>query len=50
MALAIYWASQQERLGAVEAVFDWAEIETVLRCGAPIVCSIRCRGALPVLP
>ena len=28
--LAIYWASQQQRLGAVEAVFDWAEIETVL--------------------
>ena len=49
--LAIYWASQQERLGAVEAVFDWAEIETVLRCGAPIVCSIRfAEGALPGAP
>ena len=49
--LAIYWASQQKRLGAVEAVFDWAEIETVLRCGAPIVCSIRfAEGALPGAP
>ena len=43
--LAIYWASQQQRLGSVEAVFDWAEIETVLRCGAP--CRLQyplCRG------
>ena len=49
--LAIYWASQQGRLGAVEAVFDWGEIETVLRSGAPIVCSIRfAEGALPGAP
>lgn len=49
--LAIYWASQQQRLGAVEAVFDWEDVETVLRAGTPIVCSIRfAKDALPGAP
>lgn len=49
--LAIYWASQQQRLGTVEALAGWADAETVLRSGAPIVCSIRfAKDALPGAP
>jgi hypothetical protein len=49
--LAIYWASQQQRLGAVEALASWQEAEAVLRSGAPIVCSIRfAKGTLPGAP
>ena len=49
--LAIYWASQQQRLGAVEAVFDWARLK---RCCAAVhpsfAVSALPRGLCPVLP
>ena len=49
--LAVYWASQQQRLGAVEALAGWKDAETVLGSGAPIVCSIRfAKDALPGAP
>lgn len=49
--LAIYWASQQRRLGSVEALVDWGDTVTALGSGTPVVCSIRFdKGALPGAP
>ena len=49
--LAIYWASQQQRLGAVEALVDWRDAVTALGSGTPVVCSIRFdKEALPGAP
>ena len=39
--LAIYWASQNARIGAIEALADWQAALTVLNNGSPVVCSIR---------
>lgn len=39
--LALHWASQQGRLGAVETFSDWSEVGLILARGMPIVCSIR---------
>ena len=39
--LAIYWASQNARIGAIEALADWQAVLTVLNNGSPVVCSIR---------
>lgn len=39
--LAIYWASQNARIGAIEALVDWQAPLTVLNNGSPVVCSIR---------
>ena len=49
--LAIYWASENMRLGSVEALADWPTALTVLKSGSPIVCSIRFgKDALPGAP
>lgn len=49
--LAIYWASQNRRLGSVEALANWPTALTVLKAGSPIVCSIRFdKDALPGAP
>ena len=39
--LAIHWASQNARIGSVEALADWQAALTVLNNGSPVVCSIR---------
>ena len=39
--LAIHWASQNARIGAIEALTDWQAALTVLNNGSPVVCSIR---------
>ena len=39
--LAIHWASQNARIGAIEALADWKAALIVLNNGSPVVCSIR---------
>ena len=39
--LAIYWASQNTRIGSIEASVDWKAALTVLKKGSLVVCSIR---------
>ncbi len=41
--LAIYWASQNTRIGSIEASVDWKAALTVLKKGSLVVCSIRFR-------
>lgn len=49
--LAIHWASQNARIGSVEALPDWQAALTVLNNGSPVVCSIRFdKGDLPGAP
>ncbi len=39
--LAIQWASRHGIMGAVEALTNWRDAIKILRCGVPMVCSIR---------
>ena len=39
--LAIHWASQNARIGVIEALADWQAALIVLTNGSPVVCSIR---------
>ena len=42
--LAINWAAQNGRLGAVEAVYSWQDVVTGLQGGVPMVASINYRA------
>ncbi|HCG70391.1 MAG TPA: hypothetical protein DE147_08015 [Gammaproteobacteria bacterium] len=49
--LAVYWASQQGRIGSIEAISSWSSVVDILAEGCPIVCSIKFgKNSLPNAP